>query len=223
MDLSNLSSNLPLSQPIDDDSVEQINRELSNEFKLGARSIAALYRLSNAKNSLLKAKGYLSCLDDILNLIDNDQSIATLDQLKKALMTKKTELTGKKDKPHKPQEQQEPAKDEISTTGEIPADYKFHFSSDTPSPHFPPSKLPLSIQHCNVKHISHHSSSQQLTNRLNKLKENFKKAVNDSNDEDSEDAEHSESDESMVLEDCQKRRRLDTHAAKKNISEHDHI
>ncbi|GME84045.1 unnamed protein product [Ambrosiozyma monospora] len=93
MDLSNLSSNLPLSHPINDDSIDEINKELSNEFKIGARSIAALYRLSNSKTSIIQAKGYLNCLNDLLALIDNG-SVQDLSQLKSLLLFKRSELTG---------------------------------------------------------------------------------------------------------------------------------
>ncbi|GMG29063.1 unnamed protein product [Ambrosiozyma monospora] len=93
MDLSNLSSNLPLSHPINDDSIDEINKELSNEFKIGARSIAALYRLSNSKTSIVQAKGYLNCLNDLLALIDNG-SVQDLSQLKSLLLFKRSELIG---------------------------------------------------------------------------------------------------------------------------------
>ncbi|KAH3662308.1 hypothetical protein OGAPHI_005559 [Ogataea philodendri] len=218
MDLSNLSSNLPLSHPLDDESIDQINRDLSNEFKLGARSIAALYRLSNAKNSLFKANGYLSCLNDILDVIDHDSSVTTLDELRSVLVAKKTELTGKQEQDRKQDQQPTPT---VEQPQEIPQDYKFQFASDTPSPRFPPSKLPLSIQHTNTKHIHSHSSPQQLSDRVNKLKETFKKATGELNDDDSDDTEHNESDESMSVDDGLKRRLADTRSTKKLKSDHD--
>lgn len=69
MDLSNLSTNLPPSIPVTQAELNELDTKLANEFKNAANSVAALYRLSNSKNSLIRYKGYLDCLDDLLNLI----------------------------------------------------------------------------------------------------------------------------------------------------------
>lgn len=45
MDLSNLSSNLPLTKPIDQDSVNEVNKQLATEFKNAAKSVTTLYNL----------------------------------------------------------------------------------------------------------------------------------------------------------------------------------
>ncbi|KAG0684805.1 hypothetical protein C6P40_005002, partial [Pichia californica] len=91
MDLTNLSSNLPLPFSPTEESVNSINKELSDEFKIGARSIAALYRLSNSKNSLLIAKGYLDCINEISNYLENG-NISSLSDLNHFLINKKFEL-----------------------------------------------------------------------------------------------------------------------------------
>ena len=70
--LKNLVSSLPPEQPPTDQAVDSLNNEISNEFKTAANSVAKLYRLSNEKNSLLKHKGYLDCLDDILSLLSRE-------------------------------------------------------------------------------------------------------------------------------------------------------
>lgn len=91
MDLSKLSADLPLSQPVGDAEVSALNKELSEEFKIGARSIAALYRLSNTKTQMMQAKGYLDCINDVLALIDSKPS---LEEVKNVLNSKRGELTG---------------------------------------------------------------------------------------------------------------------------------
>ncbi|GMM33924.1 hypothetical protein DASC09_012490 [Saccharomycopsis crataegensis] len=69
MDLSNLSSNLPPQIPATESQISDLDNKLTQEFKSAANSVAALYRLSSAKNAMLRHKGYLDCLDDLLNMI----------------------------------------------------------------------------------------------------------------------------------------------------------
>lgn len=69
MDLSNLSSNLPPSRPVTDSQLRDLDSEVTREFKNAANSVASLYRLSNQKNQMYRHKGYLDCLDDVLNMI----------------------------------------------------------------------------------------------------------------------------------------------------------
>lgn len=122
MDLSNLSSDLPPTKPINQISVNELNHELTTEFKNAAKSVAALYnssilskcenvssndfkknqkldfanaaksvatlyRLSNNANTLLLNKGYLECLDDLL------EGIAHGDDIENWALTKRAEIT----------------------------------------------------------------------------------------------------------------------------------
>jgi len=87
--ISNLSSNLPPTKPINDESIKELNSDLALEFKNAAKSVASLYKLSLQKNSMLRYKGYLDCIDDLLNLIKNEGDVENW-----ALM-KKLELEGK--------------------------------------------------------------------------------------------------------------------------------
>ncbi len=166
MDLSKLSSDLPLSEPVSKNSLDQVNRELSNEFKIGARSIAALYRLSNTKTALLNANGYLECVNDILSLINNE-TVSNLYQLKHFLEAKKSELTGKKgsdtekkieDFARQQSHTKEVSTDEINGTTEkklshgIPT-VEFTMKSDSPF-HFPLSKIPIGARP-QVKYHNH--------------------------------------------------------------------
>lgn len=104
MDLSNLSTTLPLTKPVNQASVDELNEDLNAEFKKAAKSVASLYnlavsgntqdvskqktefadaaksvatlyRLSYSSNSLLKNLGYLECLDDLLAAITNGEDI----------------------------------------------------------------------------------------------------------------------------------------------------
>lgn len=115
MDLSNLSSDLPPTKPINQASINELNRELTTEFKNAAKSVvalyntstsgtannsknkaefanaaksvAALYRLTNNGNGLHHHMGYLECLDDLLGVITNGEDIENW------ALTKRAEIT----------------------------------------------------------------------------------------------------------------------------------
>lgn len=167
MDLSNLSSNLPLSSHPTEESINTINKELSDEFKTGARSIAALYRLSNTKNSLLIAKGYLDCLNDLSTLLENGK-VTSISDLKHFVADKKSELSPPPEKKSEnfaqSQANQEPSSPANTNTNtdtvtiasssaplSISSSYKFTVNNPT-SHHFPPARTPLSIDHSNLKY-----------------------------------------------------------------------
>lgn len=115
MDLSNLSSNLPLVKSLEQVSLVDINKDLTNEFKNtakavaslynsasqpengdkylktefadAAKAVASLYRTGNSSNVLLMHKGYLDCLDDLLQIITSGEDIENW------VLTKRAELT----------------------------------------------------------------------------------------------------------------------------------
>lgn len=131
MDLSNLGNDLPLSQALSESEMQAMNRELSEEFKIGARSIAALYRLSTSKTQMVRAKGYLDAVNDVLAMLETTDSIETI---KEALVRKKADLTGQKQ--------------EVNI-GDLNSG---QFTINKPSQHsFPLTKPPMSIQ-LNLKH-----------------------------------------------------------------------
>lgn len=115
MDLSNLSSNLPFVRSLEQVSLADLNKDLTTEFKNtaktvvslynsasqpengeknlktefadAAKAVAALYRTGNNSNVLLMHKGYLDCLDDLLQIITSGEDIENW------VLTKRAELT----------------------------------------------------------------------------------------------------------------------------------
>ena len=153
MDLSKLSSNLPLSSSPTDESISNLNKELSDEFKIGARSIAALYRLSNSKNSLLIARGYLDCLNEISSYLENG-NICSLAELSHFITAKKHEMapeTADTTADGAGQERKENmSKDNLVQSG---LDTSFKFTVNRPTEHhFPHSRAPLSVDNHNLKY-----------------------------------------------------------------------
>lgn len=196
MDLSNFSKSLPLSIEPTDDAINTLNKEISDEFKCGARSIAALYRLSNTKNQLLMAKGYLDCLNDLSKLIDSEKLIS-IEDLKDFIRSKRNDFSSsslervQNIKPEPTEKANEEVPKSVGTIGandltttsnnrisidvqppltDIDDSYKFTISHPS-NHHFPKSRVPLSIDHSNLKcfkstkqskKISDHSSEEEV-------------------------------------------------------------
>lgn len=203
MDLSNFSKSLPLSIEPTDEAINNMNKEISDEFKCGARSIAALYRLSNTKNHLLIAKGYVDCLDEILKLLDSEK-ISSVEDLKNFIQFKKHDLSpdslkasgrkssiaseietddtnkgnnkdidnlNKKNRNTPPQVTESFISKAQPTSTKLDDSYKFTVSNPT-SHHFPKSRIPISIDHSNIKYQKH--------------KKSLKKSIDHSSDEEIE-------------------------------------
>lgn len=188
MDLSNLSSNLPLSEEPTEASIININKELADEFKIGARSIAALYRLSNTKNSILLAKGYLDCLNDISKLLEND-SISSINNLKQFISSKKKDLSSSDTNPISSPEK---SGNSIKTKSEpltLDSSYKFTINNPT-NRHFPPANTPLSIDHSQLKYYykTKNNNSKKIYNNNNNNSNN-NDILNISTDEEVEEIE----------------------------------
>ncbi|CCD23145.1 uncharacterized protein NDAI_0B01110 [Naumovozyma dairenensis CBS 421] len=151
--LKSLESSLPPEQPPTENAIQSLSSDSSQEFKIAANAVTKLYRVANEKNSLLKHQGYISCLDDISELIEKRQ-VSSLDEIRHWCMKQKIEkYTQKMDKPNT----------NISTN--INADqnqnnkYNFQFSSNGKtgnidnsiqqivSPKFKPSMAPMSVEH----------------------------------------------------------------------------
>ncbi|CUM64325.1 uncharacterized protein PRCAT00001926001 [Priceomyces carsonii] len=181
MDLSKLSSNLPPSGPLNQTSVDELNKELTTEFRNAAKSVAALYntavsnddtskpqvefanaaksvatlyRLSNNSSSLLHQKGYLECLDDILEVMTNGEDVENW------VLTKKAEINNSNTglEPDHSDNANENGKintEQIQKSSgianeefHIPSNYDFSFVLDLiPDHHFKPSFPPLSVTH----------------------------------------------------------------------------
>lgn len=115
MDLSNLSSNLPFVESLEQVSLAELNKDLTNEFKNtakavaslynsapapedresgmkakfseAAKAVASLYRTGTNSNVLLTHKGYLDCLDDLLQILTSGEDMENW------VLTKRAELT----------------------------------------------------------------------------------------------------------------------------------
>lgn len=166
MDLSNLSSNLPPSRALEKVSLREMSKELTGEFKNAAKSVASLYsakggdpadvkaefanaakavaslyRYSSNSNVLLMHKGYLECLDDLLDKISNAEDIENW------ALTKRAELTNM----YKNKENKEihagsavSPRDVLDT--EQPSEFGFDFPVELASSlQFKPSFPPLSV------------------------------------------------------------------------------
>lgn len=87
--LHSLESSLPPEQPPTKQAIDNLNLELSQEFKLAANAVTRLYRVANEKNSLTKHQGYLTCLDDMLYALDSNM---TTDELKAWWLQQKNDI-----------------------------------------------------------------------------------------------------------------------------------
>lgn len=155
MDLSNLSNNLPTAHPITDDTINSLNRQLTDEFKNAAKSVAALYRLANTKNTVERRKGYLDCLKDICDVLQDG------DDLENWVLTKRHEF-GDLNKDSQHDESPSPQEDQLEE--EKIDDYQFTMSSPC-AHHFRPGMTPLSVSHSKARRrpprISRNKSSSE--------------------------------------------------------------
>lgn len=166
MDLSNLSNNLPPTNTLEQISVADLNKDLTDEFKNAAKSVASLYnvsgsngdgksgklefanaakavaslyRLGSNSNELAMNKGYLECLDDLLDVIANGEDIENWALTKRAEVIN---LYNNKDK-----DAAGSAADllDLEPT-EIPTDYEFMLPLELSSNlHFRPTLSPFSV------------------------------------------------------------------------------
>lgn len=67
--LNSLHSSLPPERCPTDQAIESLNGELSQEFKIAANAVTKLYRVANERNSLLKHRGYLECVENLLGML----------------------------------------------------------------------------------------------------------------------------------------------------------
>ncbi|QLG74136.1 hypothetical protein HG535_0G00210 [Zygotorulaspora mrakii] len=145
--LNALGSSLPPEQPPTDQAIASLNADLSQEFKIAANAVTKLYRVANERNSLLKHHGYLNCLDDMLNFLQQSSDI-TADDIHFWCLKQKNDILSHK-----------------AHIGSNPKlDFNFDNSTDNCSsemsvPKFTLSRPPLSVEH----HYSHgHGKSKKL-------------------------------------------------------------
>lgn len=209
--ISNLSSNLPPTRPINDNSIKELNSELTLEFKNAAKSVASLYKLSLQKNSMLRYKGYLDCIDDLLNLIKNDGDVENWALMKKLELEGK--LTGDKqdvsdNEKSQQTESSSPMKPQADFSDlQIPMDYDFSVSH--PTHHRFPQTMPI----MSVDHSSHNS---QRVSKDRKYKQPTINAIKDSSSDVSDGANNSSEDEGLI-DDSQAKRKLQSMRSDKRI------
>lgn len=240
MDLSNLSSDLPPTKLLELVSVLDLNRELASEFKNAAKSVASLYnasgnttdakpaktefanaaravaslyRLGSNSNVLLMHKGYLECLDDLLEVISNDEDIENW------VLTKRAELTNRYNNRDKDGVS---ANSELGTGGSgvlaveeapetelselhLPSEYEFMFPLELSSKlHFRSALSPLSVTYKRSKRQDR--PRKKLTQQQeNSGSSEYESDVTDAN----EDIETKKRRALQSLHDVAKRRRRD--------------
>ncbi|ODQ82716.1 hypothetical protein BABINDRAFT_5641 [Babjeviella inositovora NRRL Y-12698] len=155
---------LPPSKPVSDQLLDDLSRDITAEFKNAARSVAALYKLSDSKASLLRHRGYLDAIDDLLECISCGGDVENW------ALTKRAELVGNSQTapasvPSTSENQQPtistPPGKAANLDNGLPLDFPFTIS--LPCPHeFHPSFAPLSVQHIHQQNMQHHSQHHSL-------------------------------------------------------------
>lgn len=227
MDLSNLSSDLPSTQNLEQVSILELNKELTSEFKNAAKSVAALYnstgdtkqqkaqfadaakavaslyRLGTNSNVLLMHKGYLECLDDLLGVITNGEDIENW------ALTKRAEVTKNNTTKERLPSSQEIVQDDLH----IPHDYEFSLPPELAlSLHFRPTFAPLSVNYRRPRS----RDSRKPDKRSHRKPVTLNHEASQSSDNESEGTELSEDAETKKrralrsLHDAVKRRKLDS-------------
>ncbi|CAB4254652.1 similar to Saccharomyces cerevisiae YJR056C Putative protein of unknown function [Maudiozyma barnettii] len=133
--LHSLETSLPPEQPPTKQAIDSLNNELSQEFKVAANAVTRLYRVANEKNSLVKHQGYIECLDDILNCVENS-TFNSLEDLRLWCSRQKSDRIGTK------------GTSKVESKNEInPYNFKFEEKKNINSPKFRLSMPPLSVEH----------------------------------------------------------------------------
>ncbi|KAK6460100.1 hypothetical protein DFJ63DRAFT_338053 [Scheffersomyces coipomensis] len=231
MDLSTLSSDLPPTKSVNDTSMSDLSREITNEFKNAARSVAslynsvsatgdgsastkvefanaaksvsALYRITHNNTSLVYQKGYLDCLDDLLELITVKGDVENWALTKRAEITNSHNNTNhttssissniSSSPPASVVDTNQRDIDPVSSDFQIPSDYDFTLSSDIkPNGHFRSSITPLSLQHTYKQRLNIKTSRKfdPILRRKLRLKSN----IPSSNSQDEEDVDSNTTD-----------------------------
>ncbi|SCU86880.1 LAFA_0E03554g1_1 [Lachancea sp. 'fantastica'] len=89
--LNSLEKSLPPEGPVNDQNIDKLNRQVTQEFKIAANAVTSLYRLSSERSSLSRHMGYVECLGDVLELLD--QGVST-HELAKWCEDRKQEKSG---------------------------------------------------------------------------------------------------------------------------------
>lgn len=175
MDLSKLSKDLPPTKPLEQVSLRELNRELTDEFKNAAKAVAqlynttaqkendpakaktefadaakavaTLYRLSTSSNALLLNKGYLDCLHELSQVIAHGQDVEKWASVKRAEITNRYNSKERDDKDEKEKDAASlDAPEQVSVDFHLPAEHDFSLPPELVSSlHFRPSFAAPSI------------------------------------------------------------------------------
>ncbi|KAH3678478.1 hypothetical protein WICMUC_001495 [Wickerhamomyces mucosus] len=150
--ISNLSSNLPLTKSVNDQTIEDIDKELNKEFRDAANAVASLYKLSLQKKTIIRHQGYLDCINDLLNVLKNDGDIENWALMKKLELNNDHESEIQKN--NQDPNQIHGSKHVVTNEQQNHLDISQHgqFNISVPTPHkFPPSKSLLSVDYSGNK------------------------------------------------------------------------
>lgn len=89
--LKALESSLPPEQAPTPHTIDKLNQQVTQEFKIAANAVTSLYRLSSEKSSLNRHFGYTECVQDVLQLVEEGY---TSDQIRQWCIAKQRELLG---------------------------------------------------------------------------------------------------------------------------------
>lgn len=166
--LNSLGSSLPPEQPPTTQAIESLNSELSQEFKLAANAVTKLYRVANERNSLLRHHGYLNCVEDILNMLQQDPA-TSVDDIRIWCLKQKNDILSNRN-------------NNSNTDGGKSGASKFDFNFESPNtninmettvPKFRLSSPPLSVEHV---HNESNSSKAKKTRWSFKKQQIWKEA-----------------------------------------------
>lgn len=145
--LNSLGSSLPPERPPTDQAIEALNGDLSQEFKIAANAVTKLYRVANERNSLLKHRGYLNCVDDLLNILGQQPGLS-VDDIHLWCLKQRGEILSHQN-----------GCNNIEAKKNVNSKFDFDFDSTTASnnnntdvnvPNFRLSTPPLSVEHSNL-------------------------------------------------------------------------
>ncbi|KAI3405999.2 hypothetical protein KGF56_001218 [Candida oxycetoniae] len=173
---------------------------LKTEFSNAARSVAALYKLGHSTHAVSQERGYLECIDDLLQVITNNEDIENW------ALTRRAEITNTKRKDL--HDSSPPIVNTTTTTTtttttpilsspsdttasetedfKLPHDFVFQYNSDLKPPvAIRPSIPPISVQHNagqrNLIVSKKNKRHQQMYKKLHSSEDSSESELDDNN------------------------------------------
>lgn len=186
LDLSNLSKDLPPPKVLAQEVLAEVAGEFKNaakrvsalylaaenkdklkpEFTEAARLVALLYRKTYQLNEVYTQQGFLTCLDELLEVVSNGGDVENWALTRRAEVIKNTKVLAPSSNTIVSSSSSSSSatvpEPELPKEFGIPEDYSFTFSGPGPRApgQFRPQMLPLSIQHLKKQRL--HSIRKQL-------------------------------------------------------------